>query len=114
MKVKYADRIYNVVTTSNYGGMTWYGIEDEPGHIDWVHDVEIVDTREDIMKEAAVEQYGNDTCRVAEHFMKGMEYAFDYALQEAKHVIIEYFGIDDKYADEVEELFNRLDERLGR
>jgi len=46
MKVKYADRIYNVVTTSNYGGMTWYGIEDEPGHIDWVHEVEIIEEDE--------------------------------------------------------------------
>lgn len=114
MKVKYADRIYTVSEIKETGGITWYGIEDEPNHIDWVHDVEIVDTREDIMKEAVVEKYGNDTCRAAEHFMKGMEYAFDYALQEAKHVIIEHFGVDDKYADEVDDLFNQLDERLGR
>ena len=71
-------------------------------------------TREDFFKEVAVEKFGNDTCRAAEHFMKGMEYALDYALQEAKSVVLEHFGIDDKYADEVEDLFNKLEERLGK
>ena len=45
--------------------------------------------------------------------MKGMDYAFDYALQEARSVIIGHFGIDDKYADKVEDLFNQLEERIG-
>jgi hypothetical protein len=71
-------------------------------------------TREEIIKEAAVEIYGNYTCRSAEHFMDGMYYAFDYALQEAKSVVLEHFGIEDKYADEVEDLLNKLEERLGK
>lgn len=46
MRVKYADRIYDVIETRVSGGMTWYGIEDEPNHIDWVHDVEIIEEDE--------------------------------------------------------------------
>ena len=46
MKVKYADRIYDVIETRVSGGMMWYGIEDEPNHIDWVHEVEIIEEDE--------------------------------------------------------------------
>lgn len=46
MKVKYANRIYTVSDIKETGGITWYGIEDEPNHIDWVHDVEIIEEDE--------------------------------------------------------------------
>ena len=43
MKIKYAGRIYDVVDTKELpGGLTLYGIEDEPGHIDYVSNVQIV------------------------------------------------------------------------
>ena len=43
MKVKYANRIYDVVDTKEMpGGLTMYGIEDEPGHIDYVSNVQVV------------------------------------------------------------------------
>lgn len=43
MKIKYANRIYDVVETKELpGGLTVYGIEDEPGYIDYVRNVEIV------------------------------------------------------------------------
>lgn len=124
MKVKYADRIYTVSDIKETGGLTWYGIEDEPNHIDWVHDVEIVVTRDEIINEAKndyMKAIGaeprpdepRNNLDVVDAYIRGAEYAFDYALQQAKQVIIEHFGVDDKYADMVEELFNRLDERLG-
>lgn len=69
-------------------------------------------TRKELIKEVAIEQYGNDTCRAAKHFMKGMQYAFDYALQEARGVIVEHFGTGDDYADEVECMLNILEERI--
>lgn len=50
----------------------------------------------------------------ADALRRGAEWAFDYALQEAKSVVLEHFGIEDKYADEVEDLFNKLEERLGK
>lgn len=44
MKVKFAGRVYDVIDTRTLpGGITQYGIEDEPGHIDWLINVEIVD-----------------------------------------------------------------------
>lgn len=42
MKVKYADKVYEVLYTENRFGVTWYAIEDEPNHINFVHNVEIV------------------------------------------------------------------------
>ena len=35
-KVKYAGREYNVLEIKENMGITWYGIEDEPNHIDYV------------------------------------------------------------------------------
>ena len=44
MKVKFAGRVYDVIDTRTLpGGLVQYGIEDEPGHIDWLINVEIVD-----------------------------------------------------------------------
>lgn len=44
MKVKFAGRVYDVIETRTLpGGLVQYGIEDEPGHIDWLINVEIVD-----------------------------------------------------------------------
>ena len=47
MEVRYAGKIYDVVGTKAMpGGLTAYGIEDEPGHTDWITNVEIVGTGE--------------------------------------------------------------------
>ena len=44
----------------------------------------------------------------------GATYAFDFANQEFKHVILEHFGYDDPlYTDVVEQLIDRFEERLG-
>ena len=44
MKVKFAGRVYDVKETRTLpGGLTQYGVEDEPGHIDWLVNVKIVD-----------------------------------------------------------------------
>ena len=37
MKIKYANKWYNVLDTRHYFGMIFYAIEDEPCHIDWIN-----------------------------------------------------------------------------
>lgn len=36
MKVKFANKWYDVLDTRTYFGMTFYAIEDEPCHVDWI------------------------------------------------------------------------------
>ena len=43
MKVKFANRIYEVLFTKELAGLTMYAVEDEPNHIDWLINVEVVD-----------------------------------------------------------------------
>ena len=44
MKVKFANKIYEVKDTRIVaGGLVQYAIEDEPNHIDWVSNVEVID-----------------------------------------------------------------------
>ena len=73
-------------------------------------------TRKELIKEAAQKEMSKypNFCITAPSFRMGAEWAFDFALQEAKSVVLEHFGIEDKHADEVEDLFNKLEERLGK
>ena len=43
MKVKFANKIYEVLYTKEVAGKTLYAIEDEPNHIDWLVNVEVID-----------------------------------------------------------------------
>lgn len=44
MKIKFANEIYDVVEIKELpGGVMMYGIEDEPGHIDWIPNAEVVE-----------------------------------------------------------------------
>ena len=43
MKVKFANRIYEVLFTKELAGLTMYAVEDEPNHIDWLINVEVID-----------------------------------------------------------------------
>lgn len=76
----------------------------------------INEAKDDYMKEIGAEPRPDEprnNLDVVDAYIRGAEFAFDYALQEAKSVVLEHFGVDDKYADEVDDLFNHLDERLG-
>lgn len=76
----------------------------------------IKEAKDDYMKAIGAEPRPDEprnNLDVVDAYIRGAEFAFDYALQEAKSVVLEHFGIDDKYADEVEDLFNQLEERLG-
>ena len=42
MQIIFAGNIYDVLETKVSCGITWYKIEDEPNHYDWVHDVKII------------------------------------------------------------------------
>ena len=43
MKVKFGNRIYEVLFTKELAGLTMYAVEDEPNHIDWLINVEVID-----------------------------------------------------------------------
>ena len=40
--IKYAGQVYKTLDFKNSLGLTWYKIEDKPGHYDWVHGVVFV------------------------------------------------------------------------
>ena len=50
MKVKFANRIYEVLFTKKLAGLTMYAVEDEPNHIDWLINVEVVDDEKKELK----------------------------------------------------------------
>ena len=43
MKVKFANKVFEVLYTMEVAGKTMYAVEDEPNHIDWLVNVEVVD-----------------------------------------------------------------------
>jgi len=43
MKVKFANKVFEVLYTMEAAGLTMYAVEDEPNHIDWLTNVEVVD-----------------------------------------------------------------------
>lgn len=46
MKIKFADKIYEVLYTMKVLGKPIYAVEDEPNHIDWLVNVEVIDEEE--------------------------------------------------------------------
>lgn len=50
MKVKFANRIYEVLFTKELAGLTMYAVEDEPNHIDWLINVEVIDAEKKELK----------------------------------------------------------------
>ena len=53
MKVKFADKIYDVLYTMKVLGKPIYAVEDEPNHIDWLVNVEVINEEsedEDVRK----------------------------------------------------------------
>lgn len=50
MKVKFANRIYDVLFTKELAGLTMYAVEDELNHIDWLINVEVVDAEKKELK----------------------------------------------------------------
>lgn len=43
MKVKFANRIFEVLYTKEVAGLALYAVEDEPNHVDWLTNVEVID-----------------------------------------------------------------------
>ncbi len=43
MKVKFANKVFEVLYTKKVAGLTMYAVEDEPNHIDWLVNVEVMD-----------------------------------------------------------------------
>ena len=46
MKIKYANKIYDVLYTMKVLGKLIYAVEDEPNHIDWLTNVEVINEEE--------------------------------------------------------------------
>ena len=60
MKVKFANRIYEVLYTKKLAGLTMYAVEDEPHHIDWLINVELVDVEKKEFKKIEDEEYNGE------------------------------------------------------
>lgn len=50
MKVKFANKVFEVLYTMEAAGLTMYAVEDEPNHIDWLTNVEVVDAEKKELK----------------------------------------------------------------
>ena len=50
MKVKFANKVFEVLYTREMAGLTMYAVEDEPNHIDWLINVEVVDANKKELK----------------------------------------------------------------
>jgi hypothetical protein len=50
MKVKFANKVFEVLYTMESAGLTMYAVEDEPNHIDWLTNVEVVDDEKKELK----------------------------------------------------------------
>lgn len=50
MKVKFANKVFEVLYTKEVEGLTMYAVEDEPNHIDWLINVEVIDTEKKELK----------------------------------------------------------------
>lgn len=50
MKVKFANKVFDVLYTKKVAGQTMYAVEDEPNHIDWLVNVEVVDDNKKELK----------------------------------------------------------------
>ena len=61
MKVKFANRIYEVLFTKKLAGLTMYAVEDEPNHIDWLINVEVVDAEKKELKKISQRMISAET-----------------------------------------------------
>lgn len=57
MKIKYANKIYDVLYTMKVLGKLIYAVEDEPNHIDWLVNVEVIDeeSKDEQIKEELID-----------------------------------------------------------
>lgn len=58
MKVKFANKVYEVLYTKEVAGKTMYAVEDEPNHIDWLVNVEVINEEESEDEETRKEIIG--------------------------------------------------------
>ena len=81
MKVKFANKVFEVLYTIETAGLTMYAVEDEPNHIDWFTNVDVVDDEKERFENEIEIPYG----------------AKDSELQEATYYIPKGFHaeIDD-------------------
>lgn len=84
MKVKFANRIYEVLFTKELAGLTMYAVEDEPNHIDWLINVEVVDAKKKELKKIEEEEYN------------GEDYGID-SLYHAQRILEKTLGKVDGY-----------------
>lgn len=65
MKVKFADKIYDVLYTMKVLGKPIYAVEDEPNHIDWLVNVEVIneESKNEEPKDEEIRQWIIDDIR---------------------------------------------------
>ena len=56
MKVKFSNKVFEVLYTMEAAGLTMYAVEDEPNHIDWLTNVEVVDSEKKELKKIEADE----------------------------------------------------------
>ncbi|MBR1453045.1 MAG: hypothetical protein IJ593_00140, partial [Lachnospiraceae bacterium] len=85
MKVKFANRIYEVLFTKELAGLTMYAVEDEPNHIDWLINVEVIDSEKKELKKIE-----NTRPMLSDFFKSEYERGKKYAIKELKKIESQY------------------------
>ena len=56
MKVKFANKVFEVLYTKEVAGQNMYAVEDEPNHIDWLVNVEVVDAEKKELSKRVIDE----------------------------------------------------------
>lgn len=76
MRVIFADKIYEVLYTKEIAGQTLYAVEDEPNHVDWLVNPEVVFEQQ---QEPTSDHWQDVRERAAIAAMQGLIFSkFDY------------------------------------
>ena len=67
MKVKFANKVFEVLYTKKVAGLTMYAVEDEPNHIDWLINVEVIDAEKKELKKIVVPKFNVHDCVIKKH-----------------------------------------------
>ena len=99
MKIKYADKIYQVVDTVEFDGRIYYTVEDEPGHYDTFTNI----SDKDIVDPSPIN-------RRAKHMYKTrkLEEELDEEIKDTQEKLKELYDRKNKLTSEQKFIYNNL------
>lgn len=91
MKIRYADKIYQVVDIVEFDGRIYYTVEDEPGHYDTFTNVSV----EDIVDPSPINRWAKHMYRT-----RKLEEELDEEIKDTQEKLRELYDRKNKLADE--------------